>query len=63
MGFFIHQMSYFEFVLEFNYNHSWQINFVVIKSHGDFFPIYFPVCPMDNFYLALHSQLLACLKL
>ena len=39
--FFLHHASNFDFVFELDCDNSWQIDFVIIKSHADFIPIYF----------------------
>ena len=38
-------MSNFDFVLKFNHDISWQINFILIESHCDFFLIYLHCVP------------------
>ena len=45
------QASDFDLVTELNCDNSWQINFVIIKSHTDFFPIYLLEYPKYNFNL------------
>ena len=39
--FLLHCAPDFEFVCELDCDYFWQINFVIIKSHTDFFSIYF----------------------